>query len=75
MQETQEAWVQSPGWEDPLDKETATTPVFFPGKSHGQRRFYLNEVLSDSNYHLVTGNKRQNDNFPLIKMRPQRLSK
>ena len=37
MQETQEAWVQSPGWEDPLDKETATTPVFFPGKGNGNR--------------------------------------
>ena len=33
MQETQ---VQSPGWVDPLEKEMAT-PVFLPGKSHGQR--------------------------------------
>ena len=33
MQETQ---VQSLGQEDPLEKETAT-PVFLPGKSHGQR--------------------------------------
>ena len=24
MQETQETWVQSPGWEDPLEKEMAT---------------------------------------------------
>ena len=24
MQETQELWVQSLGWEDPLEKETAT---------------------------------------------------
>ena len=23
--------------EDPLEKEMATTPVFFPGESHGQR--------------------------------------
>ena len=29
--------VQSLGWEDPLEKEMATTPVFLPGKSHGQR--------------------------------------
>ena len=21
------------GWEDPLEKETATTPIFLPGKS------------------------------------------
>ena len=28
--------VQSLGWEDPLEKETAT-PVFLPGEFHGQR--------------------------------------
>jgi len=33
----QETWVQSLGWENPLEKEMATTPVFLPGKSHGQR--------------------------------------
>ena len=33
MQETQ---VQSLHWEDPLEREMAT-PVFLPGKSHGQR--------------------------------------
>ena len=30
-------WVHSLGWEDPLEKEMATTPVSLPGKSHGQR--------------------------------------
>ena len=30
-----ETWVLSLGWEDPMEKET-TTPVFLPGKSHGQ---------------------------------------
>ena len=34
MWETQ---VQSLGWEDPLEKGMATTPVFLPGESHGQR--------------------------------------
>ena len=34
MQETQ---VQSLGWEDLLEKEWQPTPVFLPGKSHGQR--------------------------------------
>ena len=29
--------VQSLGWEDPLEKEMATTPVLLPGKSHGWR--------------------------------------
>ena len=35
MQETQETQVQSLGWEDPLEEETA--PTFLPGKFHGQR--------------------------------------
>ena len=30
-----ETWVQSLGWEDSLEKETATTPVFWPGEFHG----------------------------------------
>ena len=33
----QETWVPSLGREDPLEKEMATTPVFLPGESHGQR--------------------------------------
>ena len=33
----QKAPVQSLGQEDPLEKEMATTPVFLPGESHGQR--------------------------------------
>ena len=36
VQETQETRVQSLGWEDPLGKRTATTPVFLPEKSRGQ---------------------------------------
>ena len=30
----QETWVQSLGWEDPLEKEMETSPVFLPGESH-----------------------------------------
>ena len=37
MQETLETRVRSPGWEDPVEKEMATTPVLLPEKSHGQR--------------------------------------
>ena len=40
MMEAEETWVQSLGWEDPLEEEMAThsiTPVILPGKSHGQR--------------------------------------
>ena len=32
-----EDWVRSLGWEDPLEKEWLPTPVFLPGKFHGQR--------------------------------------
>ena len=34
MRETQ---AQSLGWEDPLEKEWQSTPVFLTGESHGQR--------------------------------------
>ena len=30
-------WVRSLGQEDPLEEGMATTPVFLPGESHGQR--------------------------------------
>ena len=33
----QETWVWSLGWEDPLEKEMATTPILLPGGFHGQR--------------------------------------
>ena len=32
-----ETRVQSLGWDDPLEKEMQPTPVFLPGKFHGQR--------------------------------------
>ena len=32
-----ENWVPSLGWEDPLEEGMATTPVFLPEESHGQR--------------------------------------
>ena len=35
MQETR---VQPLGWDDPLEKGTATTLVFWPGESHGWRK-------------------------------------
>ena len=34
---TQETWVQSPGWEDPLEKGMATHTSILPAESHGQR--------------------------------------
>ena len=32
-----ETWVQSLGWEDPLEEGTAAFPALFPGESDGQR--------------------------------------
>ena len=32
-----EIWVQSLGWDDPLEKGMATAPVFWPGEFLGQR--------------------------------------
>ena len=37
MQEIQETWVQSLGWEDPLEKEMATRSSILALKPHGQR--------------------------------------
>ena len=53
----QETLVQSLGWEDPLEKGMATTPVFFPGEFHGQRSLAsyspwgYKELTQLSNYH------------------------
>ena len=38
MEEMQETWVQSLGWKIPWCRKWQQTPVFLPGKSHGQRR-------------------------------------
>ena len=37
MQEMQETWVQSPGQEDPLEKEMAMYFRILAGKTHGER--------------------------------------
>jgi len=34
----QETWVRSLGWKISWRREWQSTPVFLPGKSHGQRR-------------------------------------
>ena len=38
MQETQEMRVQSLGQEDPMEEDKQATPVFLPGKAHGQKK-------------------------------------
>ena len=35
-----ETWLRSLGWEDPLEKGKATTPVFWPGEFHGLYRIH-----------------------------------
>ena len=51
-----ETWVRSLGWEDPLEKGMAATPVFWPGESHGlnspwdHKEFDISERLSLSLY-------------------------
>ena len=37
MQETQETWVRSLGWEDPLEEGMATHSSILAGIAHGQR--------------------------------------
>ena len=47
-----ETWVQSLGWEDPLEKGKASTPVFWPREFHGlyspwdHKESYMTERLS-----------------------------
>ena len=42
-------------WEDPLEKETATTPVFLPGEFRGQRSLTgYSPWVSESWHHWVT---------------------
>ena len=49
MQKTQETWVQSLGWEDPLEKEMGkSTLVFLPGKSQGQRSLKKSSLVVQS---------------------------
>ena len=37
VEELQEAWVRSLGWEDPLEEGMATHSSILPGESHGRR--------------------------------------
>ena len=52
----QEVWVQSLGREDPLEKKMQPTPIFLPGKSHGQRSltWYGPQCRKRVGHNLVT---------------------
>ena len=41
-------WVQSLGQEDPREREWLCTPVFLPGKFHGQRNLVLGIAKSQT---------------------------
>ena len=74
MQEPQEMWVQSLGWEDPLEEEMQPTAVFLPGKFNGQRSLvgYRPWGHNESNMteHAQTHYSRQkwNEIVPLAEM-------
>ena len=57
-----ETWVQSLGWEDPLEKGKATHPVFWPGEFHGHRVSKSPTGLSNFHFHFIW--------FPSHKMHP-----
>ena len=49
MQEMQDTWVQSLGWEDPLEEEIATHSSILAWKSHGQRNLAVHGVCAQLN--------------------------
>jgi len=42
IQEIQETWVRSLGWEDPWSEKWQPTSVFLPGKFQGQKKWVEN---------------------------------
>ena len=56
-----ETWVQSLGWEDPLEKGKAPTPIFWPGEfpglcsPRGRKEWDMTEQLSLSILILIFG--------------------
>ena len=47
-----EVWIQSLGWEDPLEKRKLPTPVFWSGESRGLQSMNLQRVGHDCNFHF-----------------------
>ena len=50
----QETWARSLGWEDPLEKKWQSSPVFLPGKFHGQRSLVDYNGVARVRHNLVT---------------------
>ena len=70
MQETR---VQSLGWEDPLEKEMGTTPVFLPGKSHGQRSLWATVYRVMKELDTTEKLNSDNNNICTITLKPYRM--
>ena len=48
-------WIQSLGWEDPLEKERLPTPAFWPGEFHGLYRPWGRKELDMLNdFHFLS---------------------
>ena len=64
----QEAQVQFLGWGRPLERKWQPTPVFWPGKSHGQRSLvcYSPQVHRRVRNDLVTKQQQQQMTYPWI---------
>ena len=62
---TCDAWDRGsiPGGEDPLDKEMATTPVFLPGKSHGQRSLVSYSPWGHKSWTWLTTKQQQQTSY------------
>ena len=48
-----ETWVQSLGWEDPLEKGKAPTPIFWPGEFPGLYRSWGHKESDMSDFHFT----------------------
>ena len=68
----QETWVRSLGQEIPWRKKWKPTPVFLPGKSHGQRSLVGYSPLGHQRFrHDLASEQQQQNTRPQLRMSPQ----
>ena len=68
----QETWVRSLGQEIPWRKKWKPTPVFLPGKSHGQRSLVGYSPLGHQRLrHDLASEQQQQNTRPQLRMSPQ----
>ena len=68
LPEMQENWIRSLGQEDSPEKGMANTPVFLPGKFHGQRR---NVMFRDFSGSVPVPSQSIKDPRDLVKTNPE----